>query len=279
MLNLATNQYPWFTFYRREGRRLEESLDLCLQEIAASGLNGFEPIITAPEQLDKLAPLLKKHRLEMRSIYVGSALHVPEEAEASIEQVFAIAEKAKGLGAQIIVTNPSPLRGGSNPNKDDNQLITQAESLNVLGRMLAAMKLTLAYHHHDVELRNAACEFHHMMIGTDPKCVSLCLDTHWIYRGSGNSAIAVFDILKLYGPRITELHLRQSVKGIWTEAFGDGDIDYRTMTRLVLDLGVIRPHLVLEQCVEQASPHTMNAAQAHRKGVDYARHVFGGLAA
>jgi len=81
------------------------------------------------------------------------------------------------------------------------------------------MGLTLSYHNHDIELRNAAREFHHMMVGTDPAYVTLCLDAHWIYRGAGNSAVALFDVLKLYGPRITELHLRQSKDNIWTETF------------------------------------------------------------
>jgi inosose dehydratase len=56
-------------------------------------------------------------------------------------------------------------------------------------------------------LPRAAREFHHMMAGTDPDKVSLCLDAHWIYRGSGNSSVALFDVLKLYGSRTREIHL------------------------------------------------------------------------
>ncbi len=115
-----------------------------------------------------------------------------------------------------------------------------------------------------------------MMCGTDAKLVTLCLDAHWIYRGSGNSAVALFDVLKLYGPRITELHLRQSANGVWTEAFGEGDIDYALLAKRLKEIGV-KPHLVLEQAVEAASPKTMNAVEAHRKGGEYARRVFAGF--
>jgi inosose dehydratase len=112
-----------------------------------------------------------------------------------------------------------------------------------------------------------------MMVGTDPAYVTLCLDAHWVYRGAGNSAVALFDVLKLYGPRITELHLRQSKGNIWTEAFGEGDIDYPAIARYLLEIDV-RPHLVLEQAVETGSPKTMSTVEAFQESSQYARRVF-----
>jgi len=135
------------------------------------------------------------------------------------------------------------------------------------------MGLTLSYHNHDIELRNAAREFHHMMLGTDPAHVTLCLDAHWIYRGAGNSQVALFDVLKLYGSRITELHLRQSKDNIWTETFCKGDIDYRAIAKHLLNIGV-RPHIVLEQAVESGSPKTMSTVEAFKKSSQYTRRVF-----
>ena len=276
-LPLATNQYPWFTFYRRDQRNFEESLDASLAEVAASGMDGLEPLITDAAQIDRLAPLLAKHGLQMRSLYVNSTLHLPEAAEKSMESVLAIAEKAKKTGTRIIVTNPNPVRWGGQEDKDDGQLRFQAAALNRLGEKLAAMGLTLSYHNHDAELRHAAREFHHMMVGTDPKSVTLCLDAHWIYRGSGNSTVALMDVLALYGPRITELHLRQSAGGTWTETFGPGDIDYAAVAAHLLRIGV-KPLVVLEQAVEKDTPKTMDAVEAHRRGGQYARQVFADFA-
>jgi inosose dehydratase len=277
-LHLACNVYPWTVFYQREGRDFNKDLDKGLAEVAASGVDGFEPIINAPQDVDKIGPLLKKHSLQMRSLYVNSTLHERDQAGKSIEEVFAIAEKAKAvLGTQIIVTNPSPIRWGGPENKNDAQLKVQAEALEALGRKLKGINLTLAYHNHDIELRNAGREFHHVMVGTDPACVTLCLDAHWIYRGAGNSAVALFDVLKLYGSRVTELHLRQSKDNIWTETFGEGDIDYPALAKYLLDIGV-RPHLVLEQAVEASSPKTVAPVEAFRQSSEYARHIFADLA-
>lgn len=273
-LHLACNQYPWIVFYQRENRDFNALLDEGLGEVAASDIAGFEPIINAPQDIDRLAPLLKKHGLEMRSLYANSTLHEENTADKSIEQVLAIAEKAKeAVSTKIIVTNPSPIRWAGPENKNDQQLKVQAASMEKLGKRLKSMGLTLAYHNHDIELKNAAREFHHMMIGTDPAYVTLCLDAHWIYRGAGNSSVALFDILKLYGRRIIELHLRQSKDNIWTETFGEGDIDYAALAKYLLDIKV-KPHLVLEQAVEQGTPKTMAPVDAFCQSCHYARNIF-----
>jgi len=276
-LHVACNSYSWFVFYRREGRKFYEELDAGLADLAASRLDGYEPGANNPQEMDRLRPLLKEHDLEMRSLYVNSVLHEQEKAERSIESVLAIADKAKTLGAKIIVTNPSPIAWGGPQNKNDAQLRTQAAAMDKLGRQLKEMGLTLAYHNHDIELRNAAREFHHMMVGTDPAYVTLCLDAHWVYRGAGNSQVALFDVVELYGPRISELHLRQSKDGVWTETFCEGDIDYRALAKRLLKIG-IRPHIVLEQAVEKGTPKTMNPVEAFRKSSEYARDVFGDFA-
>jgi len=275
-MHLATNQYPWFVFYQRENRDFNASLDTGLGEIASTGMQGYEPGVNAPGEIDQLAPLLQKHHLEMRSVYVGSVLHEAAEVDKNVDKILAIADKAKQIGTRIIVTNPSPIRWGGAENKDDAQLKLQASALDRLGRQLAGMGMTLAYHNHDIELRNAAREFHHMMLGTDSKHLTLCLDAHWVYRGAGNSAVALFDVVELYGSRVSELHIRQSVKNVWTEALTDGDIDYRALTAALQKRGV-KPHLVLEQAVEKDSPKTMDAVEAHRRSVAYAREVFGPL--
>lgn len=274
-LHLAANQYAWFTFYRRRKKDWSAELETGLAELPAAGLDGYEPLVNHADEVRRLAPLLSKHGLAMRSLYVNSTLHRREEAAKSIEAVLAIAEAARPLGTTIIVTNPSPIRWGGTESKTDDELRTQAESLATLGIALKTGGQTLAYHTHDVEMLHAAREFHHMMLATDPRHVALCLDAHWIYRGSGNSQVALFDVLRLYGPRVVEVHLRQSRQGVWSEAFGVGDIDY---ARLVAELTRLkrRPHYVLEQCLEAASPDTMEALAAHRQGAAYARNLLDG---
>jgi inosose dehydratase len=263
-------------FYQRDNRKFNANLDLGLHEVKKSGIQGYEPLATSPQDIDKLVPLLKKHELEMRSLYVNSVLHDLEQARKSIDSVLAIAERAAAAGTRIIVTNPSPIRWGSGEDKDDAQLEVQGKALEELGKNLAEMGLTLAYHNHDSELRQAAREFHHMLAGTNSEYVKFCLDSHWVFRGSGNSEVALFDVVKLYAERIVELHIRQSVDGIWSETTGDGDIDYPALVLALLKAG-IKPHLVLEQAVEDGTPRHLDATEAHRRSREYVERVFAPL--
>jgi inosose dehydratase len=275
-LHIATNQYPWLTFFGRDKRSWDRDLTGSVADVARAGLLGLEPIATSVEQIKTLAPILKKHDLQMRSLYVNSTLHERKTAAESIRQVLSIADAARPIGCTILVTNPSPIRWGGPESKSDEQLKIQAENLDKLGAELRKREQVLAYHNHDAELRHAAREFHHMMLGTNPRNVSLCLDAHWVFRGAGDSQVALFDVVKLYGKRIVELHLRQSHKGVWTEVFGEGDIDHQKLVAMLVERAV-KPHLVLEQAVEARTPKTMDAVAAHPKGLAYARKVFARL--
>jgi inosose dehydratase len=233
----------------------------------------MEPTVDSAEQLSRIATTTRDERVALPSVYVGSVLHDPARSEAEMARVIAIAKVARGARTRIIVTNPSPIRWGAAEYKTDQQLELQARNLQTLGASLGAIGLALAYHNHDIEMQRSAREFHHMMVGTDPRHVGLCLDAHWVFRGSGDSQVALFDIVKLYGRRIRELHLRQSRQGVWTERFEQGDIDYSRLARELAGIGVA-PHVVVEQAVEAATPHTLGAVEAHRASIAHARQLF-----
>ena len=271
---LITNQYPWFTFYRRQGINWQDHLDTALPEIRKSGADSLEPLAESVEQLQDLCRRLKRNALAMQTVYVNSVLHDADRAEASIETALELARLAKSLmGTRILVTNPSPIRWGGPENKTDGQLELQATSLQALGKALHEEGIDLAYHFHEAEFREGAREVHHMLASTDPRYVKLCLDAHWAFRGAGNSNVALHDIVRLYGDRVVELHVRQSVDGIWTEAFGEGDIDYGRLVRELSELGA-RPVVCMEQSVESDTPDTMNSLQAHTISHRVARTVF-----
>jgi inosose dehydratase len=268
---IATNTYPWETFAKRQGKTLELHTDQLLSDIASTGIKGYEPNIRTLSDLDGLQDRLKKHGLVMPSIYVNSVLHDENKSAQSIGEVLAIASRAVEIGTKILVTNPSPIRWGGTEDKSDSQLKHQAASLDKLGEQLRKLGIALAYHNHDSELRQGAREFHHMLTATSPQNVKFCLDAHWIYRGCGNSQVALFDAVVHYRDRIVELHLRQSERGVWTQAFSmDGDIDYR---KLISDLSSagIHPHVVLEQAIEPESKVTVSVVEAHRLGLQNLR--------
>lgn len=120
----------------------------------------------------------------------------------------------------------------------------------------------LAYHTHDSEMRCGAREFTHMMRAVDPACMDFCFDAHWIYRGCGNSQVAMEDILEMYGSRIVSLHLRQSLGGIWPEYLQPGDIDYSPLWSSLKTRGFDGP-AIIETAFEDGTPSDLPMEISH----------------
>lgn len=263
-LPISCSEYDWITFYERDGKNWGEDPDACLSEFSTSKIPGLELSLNNPDQLKKLIPYLKKYQIQLPSVYIGSSMHEESDAKKSSETILEIGEIAKSLGTEIIVTNPNPIQWGSEQLKNDQQLSCQSTHLESLGKSLRKLGIKLAYHTHDVELKAGAREFHHVLQNTSAESLSFCMDVHWIYRGSGNSQLAVFDTLKMYGDRIISFHLRQSKNEIWTETFEtDGDIDYVRFANEVKRMG-INAHLVIEQCLEEKTVRKLDVVEAHK---------------
>jgi len=145
--------------------------------------------------------------------------------------------------------------------------------MNRLGRKLAEMEIKLAYHFHAPAWQDDGREFHHLLGNTDPQAMTLCLDTHWVFRGAGNKVDKVYEVVERYGDRVSELHLRQSKDGVWTETMCEGDIDHRKVAAGLKAKGV-KPLLVLEQAVEKGTPDTMDALESHRRSRAYVEEIF-----
>jgi inosose dehydratase len=263
-LPVSANEYNWVTFYRRAGKNWGDTWDSCFSEFSKTKIPGFEPSLRDVRHLEEIIPYLKKYRIELPSVYIGSQMHEAELARQSSDNILEIARKAKSLGTKIIVTNPNPIQWGGGPLKNDEQLFCQSTHLEQLGEAISGLGMKLAYHTHDVELLAGAREFHHVLQNTSPENLHFCMDAHWMYRGSGNSQWAVFDTLKMYADRIVSFHLRQSKDGVWTETFqANGDIDYPRFVREIDKLG-IKAHLVIEQCLEEKTTVQLDAVQAHQ---------------
>jgi inosose dehydratase len=267
-LHVACNQYPWMKYFQRDGKKFGQDWDASIRAMQEAGLDGFEAMIRSPEQFETLKPHLEEYGIELRSIYHGCKMDTPETAEETYQRIMAIAEAGNPLGLEIIVVNMSE------HDKSDQRLRCQAKALDRIGAALREKGMKLAVHFHTPELEHAAREFRHNLVGTDPQNVGLCFDTHWIYRGSDDSEVAVFDVMKLFGDRVVELHLRQSKDGIWTETFGPGDIDYVRLAEYFKEKGY-HPHIVLEQAPEGETPKTMNAVEALGQSAEYVREIFG----
>ena len=264
-LHVAVNQYTCTHVYKREDIDFWTRLD----EIKSAGIDGFEATFGSAGDVAAIGQRLADHGLMMRSIYAGGNLHDENVAEEEIARLLKIGENAKPFGTEILVINPAVKR-----EKSDAELILQSKNMDILGAGLKKMGISLALHYHTSELEFGGREFHHLLCGTDPKNVSLCFEQHWSYRACGNSQVAVFDHQKLYGDRSVEVHLRQSINNVWSETFGEGDIDTVRLAAGFKKL-IKMPHVVIEQAPEKGTPKTMSPVEVLRQSANYVRKVFG----
>ena len=231
---------------------------------------GWEPFVATAADMDRIALLAARYGLNLPSIFVSGPLHDPADLATTEARILDICRSAARHGCRLVMIYPAPA------DKSDHELTTQARALDRIAGVLQPLGLTLCYHPEEPEMQLAAHEFHHIMLGTEPGLVRLCLDpdTHW--RGAGRSMIGVLDSISLYGHRIEALHIRQSQGGIWAETVSDGDLSYPRIAQALRDVGA-RPLLVVEHAYEAATPATLDPVTAHRRSCDYVRSVFGPL--
>jgi len=266
---IGTQLYPWSQFYAAKGKKLEDTLDECLAMIKSSGIDVIEPTIESESVATLYGKLIRKHRLEVPTIYAGGTLHTQQWAK-DFESIVNQARWGKTLGARIVVVNPDPVSSTEKRDKTEEEIRTQSHAMLQLTEVLKSIGLTLAYHTHDSEMRRCARELHHMLLATRRVGMKFCLDAHWIWRGAEESQVVLDDIIELYGDRIASLHIRQSRDSIWSETLQDGDIDYYSVARKLKQIDFEGP-MHIEITREQGTPQTMDITDAHRESVDWAK--------
>ncbi|MBI1940563.1 MAG: TIM barrel protein [Acidobacteria bacterium] len=267
---LTTQIYVWTQQFQAQNKTLTEGLEEALPAIRRAGYGRVELIgdFFRPDFRAKTLALLKKHELEIPTLYAGSKLHEEKAAEKSIADILALAEALEPAGLRALTTNPSPKP--RQERKSDEELDLQAGSLNRLGDELQKRGVRLLVHHHTPELVDNAREWRHQLEHTDPKLVACCVDVHWAFRG-GQDPLA---FLRETGNRLASVHLRNSRDGVWMEDFGDGDIDYRKVAEYLREMKY-NGYLVVELAYEKGTKTTRSLEENLRLSRIYTEGLFG----
>ena len=260
--------YVWSQVLGKEGKSVEGNFDGVLRDVRDAGLDGAEWNLSAagdPECAASLKRAYDAQGLRIPSLYSGGSYHIREDAARTVAETLRLAAFAAEIGCPAVTANPNPI----GRDKTDDELRIQAEHLNRLGEGLRNLGMELFIHNHDPEIRNHAREFRSNLALTDPNLVHFCVDTHWVYRG-GEDPVA---LLREAVHRTRSLHLRNSVNGVWSESFGDGDIDHRQI-RQVLEEGNFRGWLLLELAYEGGTVLTRSLTENVRLAGAYLREIF-----
>lgn len=264
--------YVWMQSYRAQNQKIEDHLDHVFGEIKLAGIHAVEGWLewfSNPTQRDQIARLLSDHQMQMPGVYYNALIHDSDQLNSTLDELYQLAEHAQQVDCNMIVCNPTPIDWNNPIDKTKAQLATQAEALNQIGAQLQSMGMQLAVHHHDAEMRNQATEFLHILENTNPEQVGICLDFDWILRG-GQSPL---EMLNRVGTRLTNAHIRNTKSGRWTEAFGEGDIDYTTIQQTFQKIGYQGP-LVIELVYEKDILPTNNIGKQLERSRHYLETAF-----
>lgn len=267
---LSLEGYIWQNYASREKKPLAELIDKLFATAPYGGYKNIElnDGFFSPVLKDRVIELTRRHKLSMPSVYVGGTLHDPERATKTIARALEIGALCKEFGCVAIVNNPDTK--AAQGRKTDDELSTQADWLNRMGRTLAEHGLQLRVHHHTAELVEDAREWRHILHHTDPKVVTLCLDLeHAQHGGMDPNAM-----LREAGSRVTEVHLRNKKGETPTESFEDGDIDHYKIAATIRQLK-LKPLIVVELAYHADTPITRSFEDNIRVSRLYAEKVFG----
>jgi inosose dehydratase len=220
-----------------------------------------------PELHNRTADLVRQYDFDVPVVYQGGAFYEPESAERSIAHILETADRARDLHTEWINTNCNPKRDRGR--KSDSELATEARYLNRLGQHLKERGMRLMLHEHDPDMADGAREWRSNLHNTDPRLVWICLDVHWVYRGRQDP----MELLREAGRRIASLHVRNSVNGVWSETFGDGDVDYRAVATFLQRIGY-QGFIAVELAYENGTNPTRPLEEDLRISREYAEKIF-----
>jgi inosose dehydratase len=262
--------YVWQQWTSSNKKKLGDAMGEIFPATRRAGYRHMELTSSffAPDIRERAIDLAQASGIDVPIVYHGGVLHESDAAQKTIAEALEYAGVAKRLGARALNTNANPKAGRAS--KTDEELVTQAKALNTFGEKLRDRGMRFQLHSHDPELAQNAREWRYMLTHTDPALVSICADVHWLFRGGQDP----YALLEEAGKRIASLHLRNSVNKVWSESFGEGDIDYRRVTAILRKCGV-KPYLVVELAYEKETKPARTLEEDLRMSRIYTEKVFG----
>ncbi len=266
---LMLQPYVWTQVFQKERISLGDGLNRMFAASKHAGYSRIELIsaLLTPELRGRTVDLVRQYDFAAPVVYHGGSFHQAEGAERSIEQILATADAAGDLHTEWINTNCNPKNGGER--KNDSELATEAAYLNRLGQHLKEGGMRLMLHAHDPDMADDAREWRYNLQHTDRELVWMCMDVHWIFRGKQDP----MELLREAGRRIASLHVRNSIHGVWSESFGDGDVDYRAVAGFLQGIGY-RGLIGVELAYENGTNPTRPLDEDLKISREYAEKVF-----
>jgi sugar phosphate isomerase/epimerase len=221
---VVVGAHPWVYAARQPRHDITPVLPEIFADMQYAGLDGIELMHTAllpDDAVERLEALSQKHKLPIIGTSFGGAMWDRAQHATVLAEAEKIVPRLAKLGGRTLGTSVGAVKWGQKIRKTDAQLDAQADLLRQLTALCARHGVVLNLHNHTYEVENDL----HDLKGTLARLPDARLgpDLNWLVRGG----VDPVQFLRQYGDRIVFLHLRDQTKdGRWSEALGEGDMDY-----------------------------------------------------
>jgi sugar phosphate isomerase/epimerase len=227
---IVVGGHPWVYAATQPNYDIYPILDRIFADMSYAGLDGIELMHTALRPVDAvetIRELSKKHGLPVIGTSFGGDFWDRTQHDDVFEDARTVVNHLADVGGWTFGVSV----GKAPQPKTPAQLDAQAQLLRGIIALCQSRGVVLNLHNHTYEVENDL----HDLKGTLARIpdVKLGPDLNWLVRGG----VDPVRFIKTYGRQIVFLHLRdQKADGRWSEAMGEGDMDYAAIGRALQEV-------------------------------------------
>jgi sugar phosphate isomerase/epimerase len=265
---IVVGAHPWVYAATQPNYDIYPILDRIFADMRYAGLDGIELMHTAlqPEQaVARIKTLSAEHRLPVIGSSYGAVMWDRNQQNAVLENAEMVITRLAQVGGRTLGISV----GDAGRKKTPEEFDYQAELLRKIRVLCQRFGIVPNLHNHTYEVRDEV----HDLRGTLERIPDFALgpDLNWLLRGGVDPAA----FIRQYKRQIVFLHLRdQKSDGRWSEALGEGDMDYTAIAKALHDVG-FAGDAIIELAHERDFQPTRPLRETLKLSRDFVRRVFG----